>query len=111
MSGVVGYALAAMLALSAAVLIATFVLPWIALARRTKRCPTCRARAIVIVGAVLATRRDGNGQWRPAHETSYRCRACGGEFRALNAGPLIARAAWDDGAREDIPRAIARPRE
>jgi hypothetical protein len=75
------------------------------LSGRGRPCPLCRARAVAACGAVLATTRGDDGRWRPAHETSYRCGACGAELRALNDGPLIAREAWDAGAREDIPRA------
>lgn len=65
------------------------------------RCPTCRKPALEVD---LRDRTDGR---MPGDASAYRfhCRACGEEFRRQDGGPMIAKAAWDAGAREELPRA------
>ncbi len=56
------------------------------------RCPACRKSL---------TRSDE----RTRSAKTFRCRACRGEFRRQDGGPLIAKAAWDAGARDALPQA------
>jgi RNase P subunit RPR2 len=69
-----------------------------------KICPTCHARTL-----------EPDPEFDPTTQLSgyvaaYRCRSCSGQWRSLDAGPLIPLTAWDAGVREDasLPPSLAR---
>jgi len=59
-----------------------------------KICPTCHQRQLE-PDPDLAPRSD------EGYIAGYRCRSCSGQWRSLEAGPLIPLAAWDAGVRDD----------
>lgn len=59
-----------------------------------KVCPTCHERELE-PDPELAPRSD------EGYVAGYRCRSCGGQWRSLDAGPLIPLTAWDAGVRDD----------
>lgn len=78
------------------------------IARSRIRCPVCGTRKLVIKSIVRGH------VWppptgKPVDETIYQCRGCGGEFGREADGPLIARHAFEAGAREAFPVARALP--
>lgn len=73
---------------------------------RRPRCPACRGK--------LERDRTANagGIELTTGGRMYRCTACNAEYRRHHdEGPFIPRAAWDAGAREELPKAHALPRK
>lgn len=58
-----------------------------------KICPTCHHRELEPDPDLL---RSDEG-----YVAGYRCRTCAGQWRSLDAGPLIPLSAWDAGVRDD----------
>jgi transposase-like protein len=65
------------------------------------RCPACRKPTLEVD---LRDRSDGRIPGAPS-AYRFRCQTCGEEFRRQDGGPMIAKAAWEAGAREELPRA------
>ncbi len=65
------------------------------------RCPACRKPGVELD---LRTNPGGVDGSSPLVR-QFRCPRCSAEFRRDDRGPLIPRAAWEAGAREEIPRA------
>lgn len=58
-----------------------------------KVCPICHQRQL-----------EPDPELAPSNEgyvAGYRCRSCGGQWRSLDAGPLIPVSAWEAGVRDD----------
>jgi RNase P subunit RPR2 len=68
-----------------------------------KICPTCHQRKLEPDPDLEPTVQVG-------YVAAYRCRSCGGQWRSLDAGPMIPRTAWDAGVRDDAstPPSLAR---
>ncbi|MBA3821771.1 MAG: hypothetical protein H0X17_23005, partial [Deltaproteobacteria bacterium] len=64
-----------------------------------KICPTCHQRKL-----------EPDPELAPSGElgyvAGYRCRSCEGQWRSLDAGPMIPRTAWDAGVRDDASTAL-----
>ena len=65
------------------------------------RCPACRKPTLELD---LRGSASGTLEGQPLVQM-LRCQTCGAEYRRDDKGPMIPKAAWDAGARDELPRA------
>jgi transposase-like protein len=75
----------------------------IVFALERKRCPSCSKRAVALKFWESSRRND-------VHVAHFTCRRCRAEWRSYDGKNLIAREAFEAGAREPIPHAVVRPK-
>jgi hypothetical protein len=73
----------------------------IATSLRKHSCPACSTRALRCVATRRMWASGGDGYL----ERMYRCTGCNAEFMQRGKGALVPKAAWDGGARGELPEA------